>query len=262
MILAKRPFVPALLLGAALAAPEVRSEDLTVVFKETGQNAGTSSQYFTKDRVRHNSPGQDTIFEYSTGKITNSDHKKKEYYEVTLAEIEAQMTAMSAEMEKANAQMQEQLKNAPPAMREQMEKMMGGIAGAINVTKGGTRKVAGYDCQEYTITMGTGIKNDTCNSTAIEFPIPEADLKRFASMSKGMGALMSSPMGKGFAQMAEKMKDVQGFSLAETTTISLMGRTQTSGREAVEVKKGAVDPAVFALPTGYKQVKAPGMKKS
>src|SRR6185503_863437 len=105
-----------------------------------------------------------------------------------------------------------------------------------------------------------GIKTDTCNSTALKFPVPEAELKRFSSMAQGMAGMVNNPMGKGIAQMAEKMKEVQGFPLAQSSTISMMGKTSTTGREAVEVKEGPVDPAVFALPAGYKKIQSPTMK--
>jgi hypothetical protein len=94
----------------------------------------------------------------------------------------------------------------------------------------------------------------------LKFPVPELELKRFTSMAKSMGGMANSPMFKAGAQIAEKMKEVQGFALAETTTVSIMGKTSTTGREAVEVKQGPVDPSVFALPAGYKKVQAPTMK--
>ena len=91
-------------LGATMLAGPLVAQDLTLVFKETGASGQkTSTQYFTKDRLRHNFADHDTIFEYATGKITNIDHKKKEYSEITLADIEAQMKAASAEMEKSSA---------------------------------------------------------------------------------------------------------------------------------------------------------------
>ena len=131
-------------LGAVLVAGPVVAQDLTLVFKETGSRGGdTSSQYFTKERMRHNQGDHDTIMEYATGKITNIDHKKKEYFETSLLDMEAQMKAASAEMEKASAQMKQQMENMPPAVREKMEQMMGGAAAAVTVTKGGSRKVAG-----------------------------------------------------------------------------------------------------------------------
>lgn len=248
-------------MGAALLAGPVVAQDLTLVFKETtSKGSDTSTQYFTKDRMRHNQGDHDVIVEYATGKITNIDHKKKEYTEINLADMEAQMKAASAEMDKANAQMKQQMESMPPAMREKMEKMMGGVAAAITVTKGGARKVAGYDCQEYTVAMGQGMKTDSCNTTAIKFPVPDLELKRFSAMGGAMAGMANNPMFKGAAQMAEKMKEVQGFPLASTTTMAIMGKSTTTSREAVEVKQGPVDGSVFALPAGYKKVDPPAMK--
>jgi len=248
-------------LGAALLAAPLVAQDLTLVFKETSsKGSDTSTQYFTKDRMRHNQADHDVIVEYGTGKITNIDHKKKEYTEINLADMEAQMKASSAEMDKANAQMKQQMESMPPAVREKMEKMMGGVASSITVTKGGSRKVAGYDCDEYTVTMGQGMKTESCNTTALKFPVPEVEIKKFASMGGAMAGMMNNPMFKGAAQMAEKMKEVQGFALASTTTMAIMGKTTTSSREATEVKQGPVDAAVFALPAGYKKVDPPAMK--
>ncbi len=64
------------------------------------------------------------------------------------------MKETAAEMEKQSAQMKQQMEAMPPAVREKMEQMLGGMADSVTVTKGGTRKVAGYDCQEYMIAMG------------------------------------------------------------------------------------------------------------
>jgi Domain of unknown function (DUF4412) len=258
MSLARRSLAPAL--AAFALANLAPAQDLTVVYKETGEKAATSTQYFTKERMRMTGPEHDSIVEYATGKITSIDHKKKEYSEVTLAEMEAQMKAAAAEMEKSSAQLKQQMESMPPAMREKMEKMMGGVAEATTVTKGGTRKVAGYDCQDYTIAMGQAVKTQTCNTTALTLPVPEIDYKRFAAMATPFQAMANNPMGKGMSQLAEKMKEVQGLALAETTTISILGKTKTSGREAVEVKQGPVDPSVFAIPAAYKKVAAPGFK--
>jgi hypothetical protein len=105
--------------------------------------------------------------------------------------------------------------------------------------------------------MGQSMKTNTCNTTALAFPIPEADLRRYMSFASGIA---TSPMGKGFTKLADKMKEVQGIAIAESSSFSLLGKTKTSGREAVEVKQGPVDPAVFALPAGYKKVPSPFLK--
>ncbi|HEY5908209.1 MAG TPA: DUF4412 domain-containing protein [Vicinamibacteria bacterium] len=232
------------------------AQDLTLVYKET-EGGATSSRYYTKDKMRTSSPESDTMVEYASGKITTIDHKKKEYSEFTVAEAEARMKEAAAEMEKQSAQMKQQMEAMPPAVREKMEQMLGGMADSVTVTKGGTRKVAGYDCQEYVIAMGQSMKTNTCNTTALAFPIPEADLRRYMSFASGIA---TSPMGKGFTKLADKMKEVQGIAIAESSSFSLLGKTKTSGREAVEVKQGPVDPAVFALPAGYKKVPSPFLK--
>lgn len=246
----------ALPLAAGLLAAPAFAQDLTLVFKEA-EGGAPSSRYFTKEKMRMSSPESDTIVEYASGKITTIDHKKKEYSEFTLAEAEARMKDAMAEMEKQSAQMKQQMESMPPAVREKMEKMMGGMADSVTVTKGGTRKVAGYDCQEYVIAMGQSMKTTTCNTTALAFPIPEADLRRYTSFTAG---LAGSAMGKGFSKMADKMKEVQGFAIAESSTFSLLGKSKTTSREAIEVKQGPVDPSVFTLPAGYKKVTSPMLK--
>ena len=117
MSLAKRSW--ALSLGALIVAANAPAQDLTLVYKET-PGGETTAQYFTKERMRRNSPEQDSIFEYATGKITSIDHKKKEYSEFTLEEMEARMKQATADMEKASAQMKQQLESMPAAMREKM----------------------------------------------------------------------------------------------------------------------------------------------
>jgi hypothetical protein len=146
------------------------------------------------------------------------------------------------------------MKNVPPNMREQMSKMMGGAMGgaaaSINVTKGGTRKVAGYACQEYTISMGETFKNDTCNTTTLQIPFDPGQFRKLSSFANP--AFM-----KNAAKFAEQMQKVEGIPLAETSTVSVMGRSTTTSKEATEVKKGAIAASVFEPPAGYKKVDSP-----
>ena len=194
---------------------------------------------------------RDTVVEYGPGRIVTIDHKKKEYSEVTLAELEAAMKAASDRMQAMNAQMA----NMPPAMREKMQGMMGG--GAVAVTKGATKKVAGYDCQDYDVTMGTMMTMHVCATTAIAPPAPNVDFRRFTSFTGSAGALATNPMFKG---IVEEMKKVQGFTLAESTSMKMMGRSTETSKEATQVKSDAIPPATFdvaAIAKGYKKVASP-----
>jgi len=78
----------------------------------------------------------------------------------------------------------------PPAVREKMEQMMGGAASSVTVTKGGTRQVAGYTCQDYVVAMGQTLTTKVCATTALQFPAPNVDYRKFASFA-GAGAAMA-----------------------------------------------------------------------
>ena len=242
--------VLALAAAAAVAAPALAG-DLPVVFKTTsGKTVGTSTSYFSAAKMRTGDAATETIVEYGPGRIVTIDHKKKEYSEITLAEMEAAL----AKMQQATAQMQEQMANMPAAMRERMEGMMGG--GAVTVTKGATRKVAGYDCQDYTIAMGTSSLMKMCASTAVAPPAANVDYRRFSSLA----GMAQSPMFKGFAKMAEEMKKIQGFVLADSTSMKMMGQSIETAREATEVKQGEIPASAFdvaAIAPGYKKVAHP-----
>jgi hypothetical protein len=61
----------------------------------------------------------------------------------------------------------------------------------------------------------------------------------------------------------DEMKKIEGFTIAESTSMKMMGRTMDSSREAVEIKKGPVPAAAFdvaAITKGYKKVANPMTK--
>jgi hypothetical protein len=251
-------------MASLVAAPVFAAEDLTLVFKTTGHGtAGTSTQYFSSEKMRTTDGENDTIIEYGPGRIVSIDHKKKEYSEVTLDELEAAMKAASAKMEEANAKMKEQMASMPAAVREKMEQMMGGMASSVTVTKGGTREVAGYTCQEYTIAMGPSMTTKTCATTALQFPAPNVDYRKFASFAGAAAGMAENPMFKGMGKMMDEMRKIQGMTIAESTSLKVMGRSMDSSREAVEIKKGPIPAATFdvaALTKGYKKVANPATK--
>ena len=196
--------IPRLVLAAAAAAVvavPAFAEDLTVVFKTTGAGkVGTSTAYYSAERMRTSDGTSDTIIEYGPGRIVTIDHKRKEYSEITMAEMDAALAKMAA-------QMQEQMAAMPPAMRQ----MMGGGAASVTVTKGAVRKVAGYDCQDYTLALGTSNTMHVCASTAVAPPAAKVDYRKYASLA----GMANSPMFKSFAKLADEMKKIQGFTLAD-----------------------------------------------
>ena len=247
--------VASLLAGPALA------EDLTIVSKTTGAGGGgTSTQYFSSDKVRTGDADSETIMDYAAGKIVSVDHKKKEYSEITFAEMEAGLKAAAAKMDEASAQMQQQMASMPPAMREKMEQMMGGAASAVTVTRGGTRQVAGYSCQDYTLAMGAAMTTKICATTALQYPM---DYRKYQALAGSAAAMANNPMFKSMGKMADEMKKIEGFTIAESTSMKMMGRSMESSKEAVEIKKGPIPAAAFdvaAITKGYKKVAHPVTK--
>ena len=257
-----------LLLAAACAAslgavstPGAAAEDLTLVFKTTTkQGASTATSYYSTAKMRTGDAENETIVEYGPANIITIDHKKKEYSEITLAEMEAAMKQAAAKMEEANKQMEQQMASMPPAMREKMQQMMGGAAGSVSVTKGGSRQVAGYSCQDYTIAMGETMTTKLCATTALAFPAPAVDYKRFASFATSAGAMANNPMFKGMSKMADELKKIEGITIAEATSVKVMGRSMDTSKEAVEIKKGPIPASAFdvaLIAKGYKKVPNP-----
>ena len=233
----KRSLTVLALATLAVSAP---AEDLTITFKST--DGGAATHYFSKDRIRMSGGKSDTILEFTSGKIITIDHQKKEFSEMTLAEIDEAMKGLSAQMEQAMAQV-------PPQMREQMAKMMGGGAAEVTVTKGGTKTVAGYSCQEYTVAMGANMTQETCNTTALTPPFDPANFQKLTRVS--------IPMVQGMDKLIAKMSEIKGIALMTHTSMNAMGRKTETTLEATEIKKGPIAADVFAMPGGYKQVDSP-----
>jgi hypothetical protein len=245
--------IAAVACAAALATAPAVAADLTIVYKTSGTaGPGTATSYFSSEKMRVSDAERDMIVEYGPGRIVSIDHKKKEYSDITLAELEAMIKSASDKMQAMNAQMA----NMPPAVREKMQGMMGG--GAVTVTKGATRKVAGYDCQDYDVAMGAMMTMRLCATTALVPPVPASgDLARFKSFAGGAGALAMNPMFKG---VVEEMKKIQGFSIAQSTSMKMMGRSTDTSKEATEVKTSPIPADAFdvaALTKGYKKVASP-----
>lgn len=81
-------------LACAAALPALAAaEDITIVSKTTVKQGAptTSTQYIGADRVRTSDGDNDVILEVGTGRLTVINHKKKEYYEVTRAEMQASL---------------------------------------------------------------------------------------------------------------------------------------------------------------------------
>lgn len=232
-----RSFVLLLLWTLLLPAASM-AEDLTVHYKITdgkGRNPIESVQIVTADKVRTSDGHTDTIFDITTGKMILIDHKKEEYYETSVEE-----------MQRKFAEIDEMVESNPMVKR-----MMMGKSGEVTVEEGEDSKdIVGYYCQHYIVTMGKSMRFDIWATTDLEAPTPYWDARKLNYASMG-------PVGKRLTRMIEAMEQVEGFPLATITKASVMGFKSNSNSEAVEVILGPADPSAFEIPEGYRVGKSP-----
>jgi hypothetical protein len=240
-----------LLIGTARA---IASDDLTVVSKLTknGKSAGTETNYMSSDHVRMGrDEGTSTIVDLKSGTMTTLDDKKKTYYSVT-----------KQDLEQMQAKMQEKMND--PQTKKAMEAMQG-MPGAMSFTPqvaktGVKRKIAGFNCEEWSIAMSPMMTTKECVTTELTYPVRAFDgYKEFA---KGMRNMMSGfgPIAKSGADLAEKLKSMKGFPVATSSAIDVMGMKQTTETEVIEVRHSEIPASVWEIPAGYTKIENPMMK--
>ena len=234
------PSLASIVLSTAVFA---MADDLTIVSTATrdGGPPEIRTSYISSDHVRMSQPdGHEMILDRKMGQMIVLDGKKKTYYVVTREDMDARAAMMrermnSPEMKKA----QERMKNLPPDAQKSMS-AMGGMF-AVEVKKLGTsRTVAGYKCENWSVTIGQFSKSEECLTNELKFPAQAWDLYR--GYTDSMKSMMSAfgPMAPNMSNMQEQLKKLKGFPLAKTTTTSVMGRRSVTTSEVTSIKKGAI----------------------
>jgi hypothetical protein len=240
------------------------ADDLTIVSKVTrdGGPPQTSINYISSDHVRMSGgDGKESIIDFKTGQMTTLDSAKKTYFVTTRQDFDALAAKMneqmnSPEMKKA----QEAMKNLPPEQKKQMDAMMGSMF-TFDVQKTGTtRKIAGYTCENWTVTMGQFSRSEECLTSGLQFPAQAWDMyKGFADNMKTMMSSMG-PMAKNMEKMQEQFKKMKGYPLANTTTVNVMGHKSVVASEVTEIKRGPIPASAWEIPAGYTKVDNPMLK--
>ncbi len=254
-------FVASLLLCAAVPA---MAQDLTIVSKVTrdGGPPQTTVSFMSTDHVRMaGGEGTETIVDLKTGQMTTIDNKKKTYYVTTREDMDAFAAKMkermnSPEMQKA----QQEMKKVSPEDRKKMEDLMGGMM-TVDVHKtGSSRKIAGYSCENWTITTGQFSRSEECLTNDLKFPMQAWQMyKGFADNMKTMMAAMG-PMASSAAKMQEQYKKMKGYPLANSTTVDIMGHKSVTASEVTEIKRSPIPSSAWEIPAGYTKVDNPMLK--
>jgi Domain of unknown function (DUF4412) len=240
------------------------AQDLTIVSKVTrdGGPPQTSISYISSDHVRmSHGDGKEMIVDFKADQTTTLDSAKKTYYVTTRQDLDAFVAKMNEQMNSPEAKKaQEAMKNLPPEQQKKMDAMMGSMF-TFDVQKTGTtRKIAGYTCENWKVTIGQFSRSEECLTSELQFPAHAWDMYR--GYADSMKTMMSSmgPMAKNMAKMQEQFKQMKGYPLANTTTVDVMGHKSVVVSEVTEVKRGPIPASAWEIPAGYTKVDNPMLK--
>ncbi len=233
--------------GAAFA-----SDDMTVVSKNTlnGKPSGNTTTYLSAEHSRMGAVGHETIIDLKTNTMTMIDTAKKTYYTVTKKDVE-----------EMNAKMKERM-NSPEAKKGMaaMQGLAGDIADSAEVKKTGeTRKVAGFTCEEWVITMSAYSTMKECVTSEVKFP--KHAYEAFKSFGESMrGSSPFASLAKSGEGLSEKMKAIKGFPVATTSTTDIMGNKTTIESEVIEISHASIPASTWEVPAGYTKIENPMLK--
>jgi hypothetical protein len=222
-------------LTVALPRPAA-AEDLTIVstVNTPRGTTRTQTQYLSGSRLRMSGEERDTIVDLGSGKITLLDNRRKQYSETTLGELRAFLDQMDAAM----------------AGRPLFDRAIGATA-SVAVEKGTSgRKVAGYDTDQHTLTMGESMRMEVWTTTALDPPAHYFDARKVLYATMG-------PMGRRFDRLYDEMKKIRGFPLATALDYRMRVTRRQVSTEATEVRKGPIPESTFVAPADYMKIESP-----
>jgi len=214
-----------------------------VTIKESSDGSELTS-YYSKGKTAHYIDNQLTnITNIKKGLITVFNPMAKTYFQATMAE----MKSLSVRFNNQAKDMEQDSKFQ--SFRDQQEK-------SVKITPTGTKKIAGYSCQGFTINVAvTETTADICLSKDVAMLLSkEAD-------TRGMDQLMDSlDEGGSFDVLTDKISELEdkyGYLLSEN--ISMMGSSIST--EVISVSTKAINPSAFSIPSGYSKKPMPQIFK-
>lgn len=229
--------------------------ETTTTLQLAGEHKVDTRSMYLPRMFKQASDKEATIFRLDKQTLYTIDYAKKQYSEMTFAELEAFVKKTSGELEQQMAEMKKQLAGMPEDQRKVMEGMMGkqfgagGKAASVEVTKSTeTKPISGYACAQYLLKEEGKEIGAIWTTTGV--PGYSAMQKDFTEFSQRLASQMTV---KG-PEMADAMQKVEGFPVQ--TTIGGMTSMVT------KISKAAVAASEFEVPAGFKKVPFMGKEKN
>lgn len=221
--------------------------DATLIY---AQGAGQNLLRIAEGKVRFDgSPDGDwLLFDASRREMTFVAMQRREYTVVDEAGLQQMQAAIDAVMTAMAAQLAEM----PPAMRDQMGRMMGGMlpdhAAGTTVRleeTGELAEAAGYECEFSRVVVNNEVRSEVCLASTATLGLPSDDR---ATVEAWQG------FARQLAERASRYVSVDTGILGEDGKVPVIFREPGSGSEAVleDVSSDSVDPSLMRVPDGFR----------
>lgn len=231
-------FFAVLLSAATFLLPAKAFADTTLVY-ENAQGKPVMFHYMTESQVRSEDHTNNTImiFDGNTGNFFILYPDKREY------------TALNAEAMTQNATgplaaFQKQMESMSPQQREMMKGMMGSLLKKFEpaVQEGETVTVAGYECQQLTLMMGSKVTSEMCMADPDALGISTAEIATLQQLTDKVQELANSFLA-GFGIDLSALNKIKGVPVRITEN----GNTKTLAK----VSEDDIPAQLFTIPEGY-----------
>lgn len=240
--------------GITLAVAGTATADTLLEYRNTSDNAVSMTMKIADGRIamKDHSQQEHMLFTTTDRRMYIINPRKREYAVMD----EAAMEELAGTMNSAMAEMEKQLADMPPAQREQMKKMMGGMMDAgkkmlePKITRSGrTGSYAGYDCEYVTMTIPNISESEMCVTDIGDIDMPGSDRATLEAMQDHM------------KMMSEKMSETLGmnipFNQIEGFPVFIRDEESPKGR-VVNISDANFDAAEMQVPEGYRETRMEG----
>ena len=212
--------------------------DVTITEKSTEADMVT---YFSKNITAHYINGQLTnITDMKKGVIYVFNPMNKTYFQATFAELKQFA-------DKAAEQMNSMAEN--PQYKQYMNQMQGS---GITVVKTGTQVIAGFSCDEYKVASPMTVSVVCLSKDLMTLVKKEVDTSK---AEKIMNSLDMESAGNILGKKLAELEDKYGYIVSEKFSSPIPGMAAEDETRVISVSKKMINPMIFNIPAGYKQVK-------
>jgi len=213
--------------------------DVTLVEESSGSKMEI---YYSKNIMAHHIDGQVTnITDVNKGLIYIFNPARKTYFQATFKE-------MKDVADKLNEQTKELAKNP------QYQQFVGQTSGGkVVVKKTGTSTIAGYKCDEYTITATESLAGATVCLSKELMTLLNKELDT-VKIEKLMNSLDLEEGGDVLSLKIAELEEKYGYAMSESFSSGTTGMGAGLDTIVTSVSTTKIDKSVFSIPTGYERL--------